>query len=77
MTARRKASNWNTKWRRGVWLVLIGCVALISGILVQGFFSSAPLVLKLEAFAGFFVFGCVLLAVSRHSGRAKKPGAES
>jgi purine-cytosine permease-like protein len=53
------------------------CVALISGVLVQGFFGSADLIVKLEAVAGLFVLGCVLLLASRRSGRAKKPGAES
>ena len=70
---RRKRS----KWRTGVWIVLLGCVALLAGLLVQGFFSSAGLVLKLEAFVGFFVIGCILLLVSRYSGGKKKQNADS
>jgi hypothetical protein len=56
--------------------VLIGCVAFLSIILTMGFFRSADFVLKLEAFAGFFVVGCVLLALSRRSSQKKKREAD-
>lgn len=69
---RRKRSTWRT----GVWLVLVGCVAFLSIILAMGIFPSAGLVLRLEAFAGFFVLGCVLLAVSRHSAKKKRDAAD-
>lgn len=69
---RRKRS----KWRAGVWSVLVGCVAFLSIILTMGFFRSADLVLRLEAFAGFFVLGCAFLAISRYSARKKKRDAD-
>ena len=55
-----------------VWLVLVGCVAFLSVILTMGIFRSADFVLQLEAFAGFFVLGCVFLAVSRRSATKKR-----
>jgi hypothetical protein len=73
MRARRRKRS---KWRVGVWSVLIGCVAFLSIILTMGFFRSADFVLKLEAFAGFFVVGCVLLALSRRSSQKKKREAD-
>jgi zinc transporter ZupT len=73
MQARRKKRS---KWRAGVWSVLVGCVAFLSVILTMGFFGSADLVLRLEAFAGFFVVGCVFLALSRRSSQKKKREAD-
>jgi hypothetical protein len=69
---RRKPS----KWRMSVWLVLVGCIAFLSILLTMGLFRSADFMLRLEAFAGFFVLGCVLLAVSRLSARRKKREAD-
>lgn len=61
-----------SKWRTGVWFVLVGCIAFLSFILTTGIFPSADLVLKVEVFAGFFVLGCAFLVVSRHSARKKR-----
>ena len=71
--ARRKKRS---KWRMGVWMVLVGCVAVLSVLLTMGLFRNAGFVLRLEAFAGFFVAGCVFLAVSRLSARKKKREAD-
>jgi hypothetical protein len=60
-----------SKWRASVWLVLVGCVAFLSVLLTMGVFSSADFILRVEAFAGFFVVGCVFLAVSRYSANKK------
>jgi hypothetical protein len=65
-----------SKWRMGVWLVLVGCVAVLSILLTMGLFRNADFVLRLEAFAGFFLVGCVFLAVSRLSARKKKREAD-
>ncbi len=73
MQARRKKRS---KWRVGVWSVLVGCVAFLSVILTMGFFRSADFVLQLEAFAGFFVLGCVFLVLSRRSSQKKKREAD-
>jgi zinc transporter ZupT len=69
MEARRRRRS---KWRTGVWLVLVGCVALLSFILSAGLFPASDPILRFEAFAGFFVLGCVFLIVSRHSARKKR-----
>jgi hypothetical protein len=66
-----------SKWRAGVWLVFLSCVALLSYLLVQGLFASADPLLKLEAFAGFFVLGCVFLLVARRSGTKNKESSDS
>lgn len=64
------------KWRLAVWLVLVACVAIVAVLLVQGFLASADFVLKAEAFAGFFFVGCVLLLVSRNSGKKQRGETE-
>jgi peptidoglycan/LPS O-acetylase OafA/YrhL len=61
-----------SKWRLTVWLVFVGCVALIAYLLAYGLFYSADFTLKLEAWAVFFVIGCVLLALYRRSATKKK-----
>jgi hypothetical protein len=61
-----------SKWRVRAWIILIGCVAVMSAVLAEGFFHSADFVLKLEAFAAFFIVGCVLILVSRRSAVRKK-----
>jgi hypothetical protein len=65
------------RWRTGVWFVFLLCIALLSALLAQGFFYSAGLMLKLEAFAGFFIVGCVLLIASRRSAGKKKTSSKS
>jgi uncharacterized membrane protein YfcA len=69
MTHARKT---RLKWRLAVWLVLVACVAIVAVLLVQGFLASADFVLKAEAFLGFFVVGCVLLLLSRNSGKKQR-----
>ena len=61
-----------SRWRMSVWAVLVGCIAFLSIILTMGFFRTADFVLQLEAFAGFFVIGCVLLLLSRRSATKKQ-----
>ncbi len=61
-----------SRWRMWVWLVLVGCVAFIAYQLAYGFFYSADFTLKVEAWAVFFVVGCVLLALYRRSATNKK-----
>ena len=61
-----------SKWRMSVWAVLVGGIAFLSIILTMGFFRTADFVLQLEAFAGFFVLGCVFLLVSRRSATKKQ-----
>jgi Flp pilus assembly protein TadB len=73
LPGRRKRSRWRT----GVWLVLVGCVAFVAWLLAYAVFYSAGATLKLEAWAVFFVIGCVLLALSRRSARKKKPSSDS
>jgi hypothetical protein len=62
-------AGWRRRWKRRLWIVLVGCVAFLSLVLTQGIFYSADFTLKLEAFGGFFVLGCAILAMSRRSGR--------
>jgi hypothetical protein len=71
--ARRRRRS---KWRTGVWLLLVGCVALLSFILSTGLFPDSDPILKLEAFAGFFVVGCAFLVVSRYSANKKRRDAD-
>ncbi len=73
MEARRRRRS---KWRTGVWLVLVGCVALLSFILSTGLFPPSDPILRFEAFAGFFVAGCAFLAISRYSANKKKRDAD-
>jgi hypothetical protein len=63
-----------SKWRLGVWLVLVGCVAVVAAVLVEGLLNSAEFMLKLEVFAGIFVVGCLFLLVSGRSARKKREG---
>lgn len=68
MGARRGSS----KWRLGVWLVFLGCVALIAVLLVNGVIPDADFMVKLEVFAAIFVAGCVFLVLSNRSARKDK-----
>jgi hypothetical protein len=63
--------SWRSKWRVRVWFVLVGCVGFLSLLLAEGIFYAADFTLKFEAFAGFFIVGCVLLALSHASAKRK------
>jgi hypothetical protein len=63
------ARRGSSKWKLGVWLVFLGCVALIAALLVNGVLPDAGFTLKAEVFAGIFIFGCVFLVMSSRSGR--------
>jgi hypothetical protein len=72
----RSGRKRRSTWRRGVWVVLVGCVALIAYLLVQGLLDSAGPLLKLEGFAVLFVVGCVLLVIYSRSGKKKPKDSE-
>jgi hypothetical protein len=63
------AGKARARWRRGVWLVLVGCVTLIAGLLTQGIFPSADFTFKAEVFAAIFLAGCAFLILSRRSAK--------
>ncbi len=64
--------NKRSRWRMTVWFVLVACVAFLAYILSYGFFHSGGFMLQLEGFVGFFVVGCILLALSRRSAKKKE-----
>ena len=56
--------------------MLLGCVAFVAFILVQGLLESAGFMLKLEVFAGIFAGGCLFLIANHRSAKKQKARVE-
>jgi hypothetical protein len=69
-------SKRRSKWRTGVWVVLVACVALIAYVVAQGIFNSAGPTLKLEGFLVLFAVGCIALVIYSRSGKKKGKGSD-